>query len=95
MRTHIQQKNYQAALLLVDEMEEMSKEDKLNKIYSYVVVLLVHLIKQKAESRTTTSWDLSVRNAARAIERVNKGRKAGGHHASLDDLTANASSKQY
>ena len=56
LRTHIQQKNYQAALLLVDELEEMSREDKLSKIYSYVVILLVHLIKQQAELRTTTSW---------------------------------------
>ncbi len=86
LRTHIQQKNYQAALLLVDELEEMSGEDKLNKIYSYTVVLLVHLIKQQAESRTTTSWDLSIRNAVRAIQRVNKRRKAGGHYASHKDL---------
>lgn len=87
LRTHIQQKNYRAALLLVDELEEMSKEDKLNKIYSYVVILLVHLIKQQAESRTTTSWDLSIRNSVRAIKRVNKRRRAGGHYASSEELT--------
>ena len=87
LRTHLRQKNYRAALLLVDELEEMSKEDKLNKIYSYVVILLIHLIKQQAESRTTTSWDLSIRNSVRAISRVNKRRKAGGHYASPDDLT--------
>ena len=87
LRTHIQQKNYQAALLLVDELEEMSKEDKLNKIYSYVVILLIHLIKQQAESRTTTSWDLSIRNSVRAIKRVNKRRKAGGQYASSNELS--------
>ena len=38
--------NLKAALSLIDELEEMSKEDKINKIYSYCVVLLVHLIKQ-------------------------------------------------
>lgn len=40
--------NLKAALSLIDELEEMSKEDKINKIYSYCVVLLVHLIKQQA-----------------------------------------------
>ena len=87
LRTHIEQQNYAAALLLVDELEEMSREDKLNKIYSYLVILLVHLIKQQAESRTTTSWDLSIRNSARAIKRVNKRRKSGGNYASADELS--------
>ena len=86
LRNHIEQQNYAAALLLVDELEEMSQEDKLNKIYSYSVILLVHLIKQQAESRTTTSWDLSVRNSIRAIKRVNKRRKSGGYYASNDEL---------
>ncbi|MGB3780905.1 MAG: DUF29 family protein [Tunicatimonas sp.] len=87
LRTHIEQQNYAAALSLVDELEEMSKEDKLNKIYSYLVILLVHLIKQQAESRTTTSWDLSIRNSVRAIKRVNKRRKSGGYYASDDELS--------
>ena len=87
LRAHIEQQNYAAALSLVDELEEMSKEDKLNKIYSYSVVLLIHLIKQQAESRTTTSWELSVRNSVRAIKRVNKRRKSGGYYASNDELS--------
>ena len=86
LRQHIQKKNYATALRLVDELEEMSKEDKLNKVYSYTVILLIHLIKQQAESRTTTSWDLSVRNAVRAIKRVNKRRKSGGYYASEAEL---------
>ncbi len=87
LRTHIEQQNYAAALLLVDELEEMSKEDKLNKIYGYSVILLVHLIKQQAESRTTTSWDLSIRNSVRAVKRINKRRKSGGYYASHDELS--------
>ncbi|MGB3852668.1 MAG: DUF29 family protein [Tunicatimonas sp.] len=87
LRTHIEQQNYAAALSLVDELEEMSEEDKLNKIYSYSVILLVHLIKQQAESRTTTSWDLSIRNSVRAIKRVNKRRKSGGYYASHGELS--------
>ena len=60
--------NLDAALSLIDELEEMSKEDKINKIYSYCVVLLVHLIKQQAEKRTTHSWDVSIRNSIDVID---------------------------
>jgi hypothetical protein len=44
--------NYSQALQIIDELEEMSVEDKLNKIYSYTVILLLHLIKQQAEKKT-------------------------------------------
>ncbi|MCM0592775.1 MAG: DUF29 family protein [Gloeotrichia echinulata IR180] len=74
------------ALSLIDELEEMSKEDKINKIYSYCVVLLVHLIKQSSEKRTTHSWDVSIRNAIAGIGRVNKRRKAGGYYLSSTEL---------
>ncbi len=75
-----------AALSLIDELEEMSKEDKINKIYSYCLVLLVHLIKQQAEKRTTHSWEVSIRNAVDGIMRTNKRRKAGGHYLKSQEL---------
>ena len=82
LRHYIEQKDYQNALDLVAELEEMSRDDKINKIYSYAVVLLLHLIKQAAEKRLTRSWDLSIRNAVRQIARVNKRRKSGGYYLS-------------
>ena len=51
LRASITAGNYQEALRIVDELEEMSVEDKLNKIYSYMVILLLHLIKQAAEKK--------------------------------------------
>ena len=78
--------NLQAALSLIDELEEMSKEDKINKIYSYCVVLLVHLIKQQAEKRTTHAWDVSIRNAIDAIDRINNRRKAGGYYMNKKEI---------
>ncbi|MFM6251001.1 MAG: hypothetical protein ACKPEQ_17960, partial [Dolichospermum sp.] len=50
------------------------------KIYSYCVVLLVHLIKQQTEKRTTHFWDVSIRNTTDAITRINKRRKSGGYY---------------
>ena len=35
--------NISEALLLVEEMTEMSKDDKLNKIFSFGIILLLHL----------------------------------------------------
>ena len=64
----------------------MSKEDKINKIYSYCVVLLIHLIKQQEEKRTTHSWNVSIRNSIDAINRINKRRKAGEFYMNKKDL---------
>jgi len=86
LRQYIQEQNYDQALTLIDEMEEMSKEDKLNKIYSYAVILLLHLIKQAAEQRTTRSWEFSIFNSTKEIKRVNKRRKSGGYYASEEEL---------
>ena len=86
LRELIEQKEYDQALEVVSELEEMSREDKLNKIYSYAVILLIHLIKQDAEKRTTRSWDFSIYNSNKEIKRVNKRKKTGGVYASEEDL---------
>ncbi len=76
IRQYIQEQRYDEALELVDELEEMSKEDKLNKIYSYAVILLLHLIKQAAEARSTKSWEFSIYNSTKKIKLTNKRRNA-------------------
>jgi hypothetical protein len=86
LRKSIEQQNYTRALQIVDELEEMSVEDKLNKIYSYMIVLLLHLIKQESEKKLTRSWELSIDNSVKQINRINKRRKAGGYYAKQQDL---------
>jgi hypothetical protein len=86
LRAFIEQKRYPEALHLLTELEEMSREDKINKIYSFAVILLLHLIKQTAEKRSTRSWELSIFNATQQISRVNKRRKAGGYYLPSDEL---------
>lgn len=53
-------------------MEEMSCDDKITKIFSYAEILILHLIKQYAEKRSTRSWDASIRNWAYKISYINK-----------------------
>jgi hypothetical protein len=86
LREFIEHQDYDKALLLINEMEEMSKDDKIHKIRSYAIVLLIHLIKKQAENRTTRSWELSIKNAVREISIVNKRRKSGGFYANHEDL---------
>lgn len=74
------------ALELVEELEEMSKSDKLNKIFSYGIILLLHLIKQVAEKRTTKSWEASIRNAVKQIQRTNNRPKAKGTYLTEEEL---------
>jgi translation initiation factor 2B subunit (eIF-2B alpha/beta/delta family) len=76
----------QGSLAIVEELEEMSKKDIIKTIRSYAVILLLHLIKQQAENRTTRSWEVSIRNSVREIQRENKRRKAGGYYLAPEEL---------
>ena len=78
----------QAALAIVDEMEEMSRDDKIQKIASYMRILLVHKIKQAVEGRSTKSWEVSIRHALLQIVAVNRRRKVGGTYLNEDELSA-------
>jgi hypothetical protein len=74
------------SLAIVEDLEDMSKNGIISVIRSYAVILLLHLIKQQAENRTTRSWDVSIRNSVREIQRHNKRRKAGGYYLSDEEL---------
>jgi hypothetical protein len=86
LREYIEQQRYAEALDLITEMEEMSREDKINKIYSFALILLQHLIKQAAEQRITRSWELSILNATQQIIRINRRRKVGGRYLTEAEL---------
>ena len=75
------------SLAIVEELEDMSKNGIISTIRGYAVILLLHLIKQQAENRTTRSWDVSIRNSVREIQRQNKRRKAAGYYLSDQELT--------
>ncbi|WP_424098104.1 DUF29 family protein [Moorena producens] len=74
------------ALELIEELEEISKSDKLNKLFSYGIILLLHLIKKAAEKRTTKSWEVSIRNSVKQIQRTNKRHKAKGTYLTEEEL---------
>lgn len=55
-------------------------------IASFAVILLLHLIKQQTEHRTTRSWEVSIRNSVLEIQKKNKRRKAGGVYLQPEEL---------
>ncbi len=57
-----------AALAIVDELETMSRQDKINTLESFLVVLLVHLIKIQVEQKVTRSWRNSIINSVTQIQ---------------------------
>jgi hypothetical protein len=86
LEEYIKQGNYAEALALIGEMEEMSREDKINKIGSFIEILLLHLIKQHAEQRSTRSWQVSLKNAIDNIYDINKRRKTSGYYLDQAEL---------
>ena len=71
LRQYINEGRYQDALEIIDELEEMSKKAILEKIQSFLVRLLIHLIKNQVEQRLTNSWAVSIRDSIIKIQYLN------------------------
>ena len=71
LRTCIQEGRYADALIIVDELEGMSKQAILRNIQAYLRILLIHLIKNQVEQRLTNSWVASIRNSLIEIKKLN------------------------
>lgn len=64
--------NWEKSLAIIEELEEMGRQDKINNLQSFLVILLVHLIKIQVEKRVTTSWRNSIINSLLEIQKRNK-----------------------
>ena len=71
LRNSILEGRYADALALVDELEGMSKQAILRNIQSFLLRLLVHLIKNQVEQRLTNSWAASISDSIRQIKKLN------------------------
>lgn len=71
LRSAILEGRYEAALALVDELEGMSQQATIRNIESYLVRLLIHLIKNQVEERLTNSWAVSISDSIRQIKKLN------------------------
>ena len=71
LRASILERRYDDALAIVDELEGMSKQAILRNIESFLVRLLVHLIKNQIEQRLTNSWVASISDSIIQIFKLN------------------------
>ncbi len=71
LRQSIVEGRYQDALDIVDELEGMGKQAILRNIESFLVRLLIHLIKNQVEKRLTNSWAASISDSIRQIKKLN------------------------
>ncbi len=76
---------YDRAYAIVEELEAMGRQDKINNLESFLVILLIHLIKIQVEKRVTRSWRNSISNSLLAIQKRNKlGKKS--HYIKANEL---------
>jgi len=71
LKNSILEGRYEDALAIVDELEGMSRQAILRNIESFLVRLLVHLIKNQVEQRLTNSWAASITDSVRQIQKLN------------------------
>jgi hypothetical protein len=77
LRSHLEAGHYAEALTIVDELEDMSKQAILRNIESFLVRLLIHLMKYQVEKRLTRSWLASITDSIIQISKLNlKGNKS-------------------
>jgi hypothetical protein len=85
LRTSILEGRYEDALSLVDELEWMSKQGILLNIQSFVLRLILHLIKNHVEQRLTNSWAASISDSLRKIQKLNLKRNKTSYYIKPDE----------
>jgi len=85
LRLSIVEGRYEDALELVDELEEMSKQAILRNIESFLIRLMVHLIKNQIEERLTNSWVASISDSILRIQKLNLKANKESYYANSDE----------
>ncbi|OKH39681.1 hypothetical protein NIES2119_05325 [[Phormidium ambiguum] IAM M-71] len=71
LRASILAGRYEEALTLIDELEAMGKQAIIRNIESFLVRLMIHLIKNQIEQRLTNSWANSISDLIVQIKKLN------------------------
>ncbi|MCC5629516.1 MAG: DUF29 family protein [Nostoc sp.] len=71
LRKSILDGRYEDALLIVDELELMSRKSYIRNIRSFLIRLIIHLIKNQVEQRLTNSWVASISGSILEIQDLN------------------------
>ncbi len=71
LKASILEERYTDALAIVDQLDGMSRKAILRAIESFLIMMLIHLIKNQFEQRLTNSWAASVRGSIIEIKKLN------------------------
>jgi len=71
LKASILEQRYADALALVDELDGMNRKAILRAIESFLIRMLIHLIKNQVEQRLTNSWAASIRGSIIEIKKLN------------------------
>jgi len=85
LRNSIIKGRYDEALLIVDELEGMSRQAILRQIKSFLVRMLIHLIKNQIEQRLTNSWVASISDSVVQIKYLNLQDNKTSYYVKLDE----------
>jgi Domain of unknown function DUF29 len=85
LRASILEGRYEDALVIVDELEGMSKQAILRNIESFLVRLMIHLIKNQIEQRLTNSWVASISDSIRQIKKLNLKDNKTSYYINVDE----------
>ncbi len=85
LRNSILEGRYADALAIVDELDWMSKKATLRNIKSFLLRMLIHLIKNQIEQRLTNSWAASIRDSIIEIQDLNLQDNKNSHYIKQDE----------
>ena len=71
LKHSIMEGRYTDALAIVDELEGMSKQAILRNIQSFLVRMIIQLIKNQVEQRLTNYWVASIEDSILEIKNLN------------------------
>jgi Domain of unknown function DUF29 len=85
LRNRILEGRYADALAIVDELEGMSKQAILRNIRSFLIRLMIHLIKNQVEQRLTNSWAASIAGSILEIKKLNLKDNQTSYYVNFDE----------
>ncbi len=85
LRKSILDGRYDDALVIVDELELMSRKSYIRNIRSFLIRLMIHLIKNQVEQRLNNSWAASIEGSILEIQDLNLQDNKTSHYVKQDD----------
>ncbi|MGJ3248302.1 MAG: hypothetical protein ACFE0I_19760 [Elainellaceae cyanobacterium] len=85
LKTSILEERYTDALTIVDQLDGMSRRARIDAIESFLVRMMIHIVKNQLEKRLTNSWAASIRGSVVDIKKLNPRDNRTAYYINPDD----------